>query len=63
MQRVLVEFFRKVQPVARIDTVTVERIAWEHAELAAAIKDRDLERARAMIRVQIGRYLPSIRSE
>jgi len=38
--------------------VNGERIAWEHRELAAAIRDRDVERARSMIRVQVRRYLP-----
>ncbi len=58
MQRVLVEFFRKVVPIDQLDDATTQRIAWEHAELAAAIRDRDVERARAMIRVQLSRYLP-----
>lgn len=62
MQRVLVDFFRSVSHVSHVsplDEPNVERIAWEHTELAAAIRDRDLERARAMIRAQLRRYLPA----
>lgn len=59
MQRVLVDFFRGVSRVSPLDEPNVERIAWEHTELAAAIRDRDLERARAMIRAQLRRYLPA----
>ncbi len=58
MQRVLVDFFRTIVIPAPPDTVNGERIAWEHRELAAAIRDRDVERARSMIRVQVRRYLP-----
>jgi len=58
MQRVLVDFFRTIVIPAPPDTVNGERIAWEHRELAAAIRDRDVERARSMIRIQVRRYLP-----
>lgn len=58
MQRVLLDFFRTVRSRPPADALNAERIAWEHTELAAAIRDRDLERARAMIRVQVRRYLP-----
>jgi DNA-binding FadR family transcriptional regulator len=57
MQRVLVDFFRRMVPLLPRDAANAERIAWEHTELAAAIRDRDVERARAMIRVQVRRYL------
>lgn len=57
MQRVLVEFFGKITPIVHLDSATAERIAWEHSELADAIAARDLERARAMIRMQVSRYL------
>jgi len=58
MQRVLVDFFNTVESRTPPDAVNAERIAWEHKELAGAIRDRDVERARAMIRVQVRRYLP-----
>jgi len=58
MQRVLVDFFRTIVIPSPPDAATGERIAWEHCELANAIRDRDVERARSMIRVQVRRYLP-----
>jgi GntR family transcriptional regulator, transcriptional repressor for pyruvate dehydrogenase complex len=57
MQRVLVDFFRAVSQRTPLDAANAERAAWEHAELAAAVRDRDVERARAMIRAQLRRYL------
>jgi GntR family transcriptional repressor for pyruvate dehydrogenase complex len=60
MQRVLVDFFRSIR--ARVPAGNpvelAERIAWEHLELASAIRDRDVERARTMIRIQVRHYLP-----
>lgn len=58
MQRVLVDFFRSLVNTSPVDAANIDRIAWEHTELAAAIGDRDVERARAMLRIQIRRYLP-----
>lgn len=58
MQRVLVDFFRSYPPHAPPDAAAAERVAWEHTELASAIRDRDVERARAMIRTQLRHYLP-----
>ena len=58
MQRVLIDFFSTFEVQKNIDAANAERIAWEHTELAGAIRDRDVERARAMIRVQVRRYLP-----
>ena len=52
MQQVLVQFFQTV-PQAKPTLASAERICWEHRELLDAIRDRDVERARAMIRVQI----------
>ena len=52
MQQVLVQFFQAV-PQAKPTAASAERICWEHRELLDAIRDRDVERARAMIRVQI----------
>lgn len=51
MQQVLVQFFQ-IAPHAEPSAESAERILWEHRELLAAIRDRDVERARAMIRVQ-----------
>ena len=52
MQQVLVEVFQ-VMPKAKPSTATAERVCWEHRELLDAIRERDIERARAMIRVQL----------
>lgn len=52
MQQVLVQFFQK-SPRSNPTLASAERICWEHRELLDAIRDRDVERARAMIRVQI----------
>jgi DNA-binding FadR family transcriptional regulator len=58
MQRVLVDFFRTIAAGEPLDAASAQRTAWEHTELAAAIRDRDLEHARALIRRQLRRYLP-----
>lgn len=50
MQQVLVHFFR-LAPRSELE-VAAERIIWEHRELYQAIRDRDVERARSMIRLQ-----------
>ncbi len=52
MQQVLARAFQ-VMPKATPTSTTAERICWEHRELLEAIRDRDVERARAMIRLQI----------
>ena len=57
MQRVLVDFFRTIKTVTPVDTANAGRIAWEHAEIAMAIRERDVELARSMIRVHIRHYL------
>lgn len=51
MQQVLTEFFR-LSPHSGPTPGASERISWEHRELFHAIRDRDVERARSMIRVQ-----------
>ncbi len=56
MQQVLVQFFQ-MTPRSKPSSATAERICWEHRELLDAIRDRDVERARAMIRVQIRQTL------
>lgn len=52
MQQVLVQFFQTM-PRSMSSSSSAERICWEHRELLDAIRDRDVERARAMIRLQI----------
>lgn len=52
MQQVLVQFFQTM-PRSKPSSASAERICWEHRELLEAIRERDVERARAMIRVQI----------
>jgi DNA-binding FadR family transcriptional regulator len=51
MQQVLVQFFQ-IAPHSEKSPASAERIIWEHRELFHAIRDRDVERARAMIRMQ-----------
>jgi GntR family transcriptional repressor for pyruvate dehydrogenase complex len=51
MQQVLVQYFQIATP-GDGNPASAERIVWEHRELYNAIRDRDLERARAMIRLQ-----------
>ena len=51
MQQVLVQFFQ-IAPHSERTATSAERIIWEHRELLNAICDRDIERARAMIRLQ-----------
>ena len=52
MQQVLVQFFQTM-PRSKPSSASAERICWEHRELLDAMRERDVERARAMIRVQI----------
>lgn len=52
MQQILVRFFQDC-PRSPVSSTTAQRICWEHRELLDAIRERDVERARAMIRVQI----------
>jgi DNA-binding GntR family transcriptional regulator len=51
MQQVLEQFFR-IAPRAPQNPASAQRITWEHRELFLAIRDRDVERARLMIRMQ-----------
>ena len=57
MQRVLVDFFDTVSYRPPIDVAASQQVAWEHRELAGAIRNRDIERARAMIQAQVRSYL------
>jgi DNA-binding GntR family transcriptional regulator len=50
MQQVLVRYFAAA-PHGQVDHDTANRITWEHRELYRAVQDRDVERARSMIRV------------
>lgn len=52
MQLLLAEFFQ-IMPRLATSLASADRICWEHRELVDAIRERDVERARAMIRVQI----------
>lgn len=56
MRQVLVDFFQQV-PLVDTTAAVVDRIMWEHRELLNAIRDRDVERARAMIRLQSRSWL------
>ena len=58
MQQVLVQFFQ-IAPHCEKSAESAERIIWEHRELLSAIRDRDVERARAMIRLQFRATLAS----
>jgi DNA-binding FadR family transcriptional regulator len=51
MQQVLVQYFQ-IAPLGEPSSTSAERVTWEHRELYNAIRDRDVERARAMIRLQ-----------
>jgi len=59
LHEVLSRFFEA--NVARHDTIcgTGERSVWQHHELVLAIRDRDTERARFLIRTHIHGYLAS----
>jgi GntR family transcriptional regulator, transcriptional repressor for pyruvate dehydrogenase complex len=58
MQQILVAFFQ-IAPHSEKTPASAERIIWEHRELFNAIRDRDVERARAMIRLQFRAMLES----
>jgi GntR family transcriptional repressor for pyruvate dehydrogenase complex len=51
MQQILVQFFQ-IAPHCENTAASADRIIWEHRELLNAIRDGDVERARAMIRLQ-----------
>jgi len=57
MQRVVAEFFRRSARDETINRSSNERVIWQHHELAEAIRDRDLDRARAMLRVHFQELL------
>lgn len=53
MQQVLLQYFRALPEVKRLDFSQAKRIIREHTELAKAIRRRDLEHARVLIRLQL----------
>jgi len=59
MQQLLISFFQTA-PHAENTPASAERIIWEHRELLNAIRDRDVERARAMIRLQFRSTLGTV---
>jgi GntR family transcriptional repressor for pyruvate dehydrogenase complex len=59
LREVLVEFFAAM-PRAEPSLAFAGRVCWHHRELLDAIRDRDVERARAMIRLQIRCYFDLI---
>jgi GntR family transcriptional regulator, transcriptional repressor for pyruvate dehydrogenase complex len=59
MQQLLVQFFQTA-PHAENTPASAERIIWEHRELLNAICDRDVERARSMIRLQFRSTLGTV---
>ena len=61
MQRVLVRFFSSRDAVP--DEATEKRVVWEHQELAAAIRDRDANQARAMLHLQAREWLSFSKSD
>ncbi|WP_373651749.1 FadR/GntR family transcriptional regulator [Schlesneria sp. DSM 10557] len=61
MQQILVQFFQE-SPPTNLSPSAAERVCWEHRELLNAIRDRDVERARSMIRIQIRSTLDSASS-
>jgi len=50
MQQVLVNYFAKA-PRFEHTPNNAQRIIWEHRELFLAVHDRDVERARSMVRM------------
>ncbi|MFV2070041.1 MAG: FadR/GntR family transcriptional regulator [Pirellulales bacterium] len=61
MQRVLVRFFSSREAVP--NEATDKRVIWEHQELAAAIRDRDANQARAMLHLQAREWLSFPKSD
>lgn len=59
LREVLVEFFAAM-PRVEPSLPFAGRVCWHHRELLDAIRDRDVERARAMIRLQIRCYFDLI---
>ncbi len=62
MRQVLVDFIRGI-PESRSDGESMERVIWEHRELYNAIRARDVERARSMIRIQSAAWFSTIQKD
>lgn len=58
MQQVLIRFFAAV-PYLKLSETGIDDVVWQHRELYAAIRDRDVERARSMIRLHFRARLPA----
>lgn len=52
MQQILAKYFRSISETGQSVSGQKSRIIWEHSELAAAIRSRNLEHARVLIRMQ-----------
>jgi GntR family transcriptional repressor for pyruvate dehydrogenase complex len=57
-QQILVTFFQ-IAPYSKKTPASAERIIWKYRELFSAIRDRDVERGRAMIGLQFRAMLES----
>lgn len=55
MRQLLVDFFQRV-PIAEVEEGTTDQNIWQHRELYNAIRARDIERARSMIRIQAAEW-------
>lgn len=58
MRNLLANFFHKLPPPKNI-SAAADRMIWEHRELYNAIRDRDVERARTMIRMHSAEWFKS----
>ncbi len=50
MQRVLAQFFEAIEQEATQTVGSKDRVVWQHHELVAAIRSRDIEQARSVLR-------------
>lgn len=58
MRNLLADFFNKL-PLPKNLSAAADRMIWEHRELYNAIRDRDVERARTMIRMHSKEWFKS----
>ncbi len=63
MQQILSKYFHSVAETGHSSSDQKARIVWEHSELAAAIRNRDLEHARVMIRMQFQGLVSEVQGE
>jgi DNA-binding FadR family transcriptional regulator len=59
MQQVLTEFFAAATQGARRPGSSDESTIWQHHEIESAIRDRDIDRARSMMRLHFRSFLRS----